>query len=87
MTDEQIHLYAVARTVVPTDTRISTLAEPVAGNGTLYTLTIWAGDQRRWFAIHSSSLRQVDDKRLAVEIAGAVSQSAATPRASARPPA
>lgn len=76
MIDERaLHLYAVARTVIPIGQLLRVLADPVRGSDgreTLYTLEVTGsrGD-KRFFGVHSSTLRQVDDKRLAVEIAGA----------------
>lgn len=72
--DEQLHLYAVARTAIPLGQLVRILAEPVAGGmKILYTLETTDerdGDQRT-FAILSSSIRGVDDKRLRLEIEAA----------------
>lgn len=68
MTDEQIRLYAIARCVTPSGTRIRTISEPAAG-GILYTLELDDVDTRRWFAVHSSVLQAaVSDGVLAGEI-------------------
>jgi hypothetical protein len=72
VTDEQIRLYAVARTVVPRHVEIRTIAEPAA-KGTLYTIVLTPPEgDRRWFAVHSLTLDTVDDDRLALEIRAAV---------------
>jgi len=76
VTDEQIRLYAVARTVVPRHVEIRTIAEPAAkgtAEGTLYTIVLTPPEgDRRWFAVHSLTLDSVDDDRLALEIRAAV---------------
>lgn len=72
MTDEQIRLYAVARTVVPRHVQIRTIAEPAA-KGTLYTLELIPPEgNHRWFAVHSLTLDSVDDDRLALELRAAI---------------
>lgn len=70
--DRQLHLYAVARTVIPIGQLLRVLADPTSGGATLYTLEVTGtGGEKRYFGVHSSTLQTVDDKRLAVEIAGA----------------
>lgn len=59
MTDEQIRLYAIARVVAPKGSRISTIADPTTGGETIYTVVVDRGEHRRWFAVHSTTLRQV----------------------------
>jgi len=72
VTDEQIRLYAVARTVVPRHVQVRTIAEP-AGKGSLYTLELIPPEgDRRWFAVHSLTLDTVDDDRLALELRAAI---------------
>lgn len=72
MTDEQIRLYALARTIVPRHVQIRTIAEPAA-KGTLYTLELIPPEgKHRWFAVHSLTLDTVDDDRLALELRAAV---------------
>jgi hypothetical protein len=72
VTDEQIRLYAVARTVVPRHVLIRTIAES-ASKGTLYTLMLIPPEGRcRWFAVHSLTLDSVDDDRLALELRAAI---------------
>jgi hypothetical protein len=75
VTDEQIRLYAIARTVTPPETRIRTIAEKTSGGGTLYTLELKTpyGTLERWFAVHGSSLGpQISDQRLALELSAAI---------------
>lgn len=86
MTAEQIHLYAVARCVVPIGTGLSTIREPIIGprNNALYTLVLWNGNERRWLAIASSDLRRLDDERLRYLIASSIGVNG---RASLHPPA
>jgi hypothetical protein len=73
VTDEQIRLYALARIVTPTETRIRTFAEKAAG-GILYTLELKTpyGTLERWFAVHSSSLRALPDGQVAGELRRAI---------------
>lgn len=59
MTDEQIRLYAIARCVVPSGTRIRTFSEPIKEGGRLYTLEIktpYKAGPERWFAVHHNTL-------------------------------
>jgi hypothetical protein len=72
VTDEQIRLYALARTVIPGHVKIRTIAEP-ASKGTLYTLALTPPEgKQRWFAVHSLALDTVDDDRLAIELRAAI---------------
>lgn len=84
MTDEQIRLYAIARCVVPSGSRIRTFCEPIAaGNGKLYTLEIWPEDEptrRRWFAIHGNVFNAYfPDDVIAEQIRFAISRPSASP--------
>jgi hypothetical protein len=76
VTDEQIRLYAIARCVAPSGTRIRTIAEQTTGGGTLYTIEMKTpgGTLERWFAVHSSTLRAgvSDGGILAAEIRRAI---------------
>lgn len=56
MTDEQIRLYAIARCIVPSGTRIRTLSETTSNGHLLYTLELQALDVQRWFAVHHNVL-------------------------------
>lgn len=69
MTDEQIRLYALARTIVAPEVRIRSMAEP-AGGGLLYTLALTSPNgARRWFAVHSMLFRaQITDRVLVNEL-------------------
>jgi hypothetical protein len=89
--DEQIRLDAIARVVLPLEYGLTTMREPVAGirGEWIYTLELRAsrrGWPDRWLAVHSSVVRQLDDRRLGLEIADAfrrTHESAHTPSASA----
>lgn len=73
MTDDQIRLYAIARTVVPQHVRIRTISEPAGMLNTLYTLELTPPEgKQRWFGVHSKDMRRIDDDRLAIEIRAAV---------------
>lgn len=82
MTDEQIRLYAIARVTVPTHYLLRTIAEPVGEGGTLYTLEVTGPDSRRWFAIHSTTLREsrIPDWHIAEEIRRSLRQPSAPPQ-------
>lgn len=69
MTDEQIRLYAIARCVVPAGIRLRTFGEP-GGGGVIYTLELEDGNELRWLAVHSNTLREgvVPDQMIAIEI-------------------
>lgn len=76
MIDErQLHLYAVARTAIPIGQLLRVMAEPTKGHGKnrgiMYTLEVRPEEGNvppRWLAVHSSTLDDVDDRRLRLEI-------------------
>jgi hypothetical protein len=69
VTDEQIRLYAIARLVAPLEARIRTIAEPTSGGATIYTIVVERGEHTRWFAVHSTTLREVvSDSVIALEL-------------------
>lgn len=78
MTDEQIRLYAIARCVTPSGTRIRTISDQVKGGGTLYTLELKTpgGTLERWFAVHHGTLVRglFSDGAIAEQIRQAISR-------------